>query len=223
VDRLRLFGSLGGAAFAVLAVAALAIPGATPVPHDTTVVEFYSAHGTATLWKTALIGVALVCFVWFAATFAESMSPGATVQISAGATAALYLAAFGCFASLSRTYAGVDAAAVPSEAYRDAHALYDAGVGLTVVANFMSAAFVGATTIALLATAVPWRWLGRIGVGLTAIHLFNAPLQILTSSDRADLVGAVVFVTLLAWVCGLSVVLVLTRRRREGEPAAAAA
>jgi hypothetical protein len=214
MDRLRLLGACGGAAFALLVVAALAIPGATPVPHDATVVEYYSAHGFPTLWKTALIGLALVCFVWFADTFAGWMSSGATVQTSAGAMAALYLAAFGCFASLSRTYAGVDVAAVPGDAYRDAHTLYDAGVGLTLVANFMGAAFVGATSVALINAAVPWRRLGGIGIGLTFIHLINAPLQILTSSDWADLVGAVVFITLLAWVCSLSVVLVVSMRRR---------
>src|SRR5262245_30560492 len=126
------------------------MPGATPVPHSTTVVEYYSVHGTATLWKTALVGMALVCFAWFSGTFADRMSSGSTVQISAGAMAALYLAAFGLFASLSRTYGGADVGAVPSDAYRDAHTLYDAGVGLTLVANFMGAAFVGATSAALI-------------------------------------------------------------------------
>jgi hypothetical protein len=206
-------GALGGAAFAVLVAAALAIPGATPVPHSTTVVGYYSAHGATTLWKTTLIGLALVCFVWFAGTFARWMSSGSTAQISAGAMAALYLAAFGCFASLSRTYAGVDVTAVPSDAYRDAHTLYDAGVGLTLVANFMSAAFVGATSVALITATVPWRRLGGIGIGLTFVHLINASLQIITSSDWADVVGAVVFLTLLAWVCGLSAVLVVSMRR----------
>jgi hypothetical protein len=215
VDGLRLSGSLGGAAFAVLVVGALAIPGATPVPHNATVVEYYAAHGTATLWKTALIGVALVCFVWFAGTFAEWTSSGSTVQISAAAMAALYLAAFGCFASLSRTYAGVDVTTVPSEAFRDAHTLYDAGVGLSLVANFMGAAFVGATSAALLTAAAPWRRLGWIGTGLSFAHLINAVLQILTSSDWADLVGGVVFITMLAWVCALTVVLVVSMRGRS--------
>jgi hypothetical protein len=213
VDRLQKLGALGGAAFTVLVLAALAVPGATPVPHSTTVVEYYSAHGAANLWKTALIGLALVCFVSFAGTFTRWMSSGSTAQISAGAMAALYLAAFGCFASLSRTYAGVDITTVPSDAYRDAHTLYDAGVGLTLVANFMSAAFVGATSVALITAAVPLRRLGGIGIGLTFVHLINAPLQIITSSDWADLVGAVVFITLLVWVCGLSVVLVVSMRR----------
>ena len=209
----RLLAAFSGAAFAVLVVAALAVPGATPVPHNTTVVEYYSAHGTTTLWKTALIGLALVCFVWFAGTFARSMSAGATVQISAGATAALYLAAFACFASLSRTYAGVEPTTVPSEAYRDAHTLYDAAVGLTLVANFMSATFVAATSASLMAAAAPWRRLAGVGVGLALVHLINAPLQILTSADWADVVGAVVFITFLAWTCGLSVVLAVSIRR----------
>jgi hypothetical protein len=206
-------GALSGVAFAVFVVAALAIPGATPVPHSTTVVEYYAAHGTETLWKTAVVGVALVCFVWFAGTFAEWMSTGSMVQIAAGAMAALYLAAFGFFASLSRTYGGIDVATVSSDAYRDAHTLYDAGVALTLVANFMGAAFVGATSAALITAADAWRRLGGFGIGLTLVHLINAPLQILTSSDWADLVGAVVFITLLAWVCSLSVVLIVSMQR----------
>jgi hypothetical protein len=213
MDRLRLFGALAGAGFTVLVVVALAIPGGTPVPHNLTVVEFYSAHGTGTLWKTALIGLAFVCFVWFAGTFAQQMGSGPTVQISAAAMAALYLAAFGFFASLSSTYRGVDVAAVTADAYRDAHLLYDAGVALTLVANFMGAAFVGATAAALITAGQPPRWLARIGLGLTIAQVVNAPLQIFTSADWADVVGALAFLTLLLWIGALSAVLVVSMGR----------
>jgi len=80
--------------------------------------------GTATLWKTVLVGLALQCVVWFAGTFATRMASGQAVQAATGA-AALYPAAFGCFASLSRTYGGVDASTVSSDAYRIAHGIYN--------------------------------------------------------------------------------------------------
>jgi hypothetical protein len=212
MNRLRLLGAFSGVAFAALVLVALAIPGGTPIPHNQTVVAFYSAHGTATLWKVAIMGLALACFAFFASTFAARMQAPAAVHISAAAIAALFLAAFACFTSLSRTYAGIDVATVPGEAYRAAHAVYDVGVALTLMANFMEAVFVGATAAALIAAPAAWRRLAGIGFGLAVLQTINAALQTLTSADWADAVGAVAFLAFLAWVAVLSVIVVITIR-----------
>ena len=216
MQRLRLLGAGGGAAFAVLVLVALAIAPGPSSANGVTVVKYYSAHGTAALWQATLVGFALVCFMWFAGTFAgwaDRLSSGPAVLVSAGAMAALYLTAVGCWESLGENYAGVDVISVSSEGFGDAHLLYDVGVGATHLANFMDAAFVGATAAALLTVAAPWRRLGRIGIGLTLVQLINAPLQIFAGSDWSDAAGAIVFLALLAWVFGLSAVLVVSIRR----------
>ena len=100
-----------------------------------------------------------------------------------------------------------------SESYGDAHVLYDVGVGAAHLAGFADAAFVGATAAALLTSATPWRRLGMSGVGLTVVWLINAPLQIFATSNWSDTVGAIVFLSLLAWVFALSVVLVISLRQ----------
>lgn len=74
----------------------------------------------------------------------------------------------------------------------------------------------GATATALLTSATPWRRLGGIGVGLTVVWLINAPLQIFATADWSDGVGAIVFLSLLAWAFALSSVLVISLRRAAG-------
>jgi hypothetical protein len=216
MQRLRLVGAVGGAAFAVLVLAGLAIAPGPSSARGVTVVQYYSAHGTAALWQAALLGFALVCFVWFAGAFAgwaDRPSSGPAVMVSAAVLAALYLVAVGCWESLGENYVGVEVSSVASEGFGDAHLLYDVGVGATHLANFMDAAFVGATAAVLLTAAAPWRRLGRIGIGLTLVQLINAPLQIFAGSDWSDAVGAIVFLALLAWVFALSAVLVVSMRR----------
>jgi hypothetical protein len=167
-----------------------------------------------------LAGFGIVCFMWFAATFADAMSSPKAVLVSAGAMSAVYLVVLGAWESLGENYKGVDIVDVQSEDYGDAHALYDVGVGAAHMAGFANAAFVGATAAALLTSATPWRRLGGIGVGLTVVWLINAPLQIIATSDWSDGVGAIVFLSLLAWVFALSSVLVISLRRAAvGDPA----
>ena len=114
--------------------------------------------------------------------------------------AAVYLILLGAWEALAETYKDVDFIQVPSEGYGDAHVLYDVGVGAAHMASFANAAFVGATTAALFASELPWRWLGWVGLGLTAVWLVNAPLQIFAGSGWSESVGSIVFVSLLAWV-----------------------
>jgi hypothetical protein len=110
---------------------------------------------------------------------------------------------------------------VSSETFRDAHFLYDVGVGSAHMALFMDAAFVGATTAVLLTASIPRRRLGAIGAVLTAILLVNAPLQIFGTADWTDAVGAIVFLGLLAWVFLLSVVFARSLQRETAAAAAA--
>jgi len=211
-DRLRLLGAAGGAVFAIVVMIAFAIAPGPPSASGTKVAEYYSAHGTAVLWQAALIGFAIVCFIWFTGVFSARTWLGPVVLVSASVTAALYLVAVGAWESLGEIYGRANGSDLDEG---DAHALYDVGVGATHLANFSVAAFVGATAFAVLATRPSGRLLGKLGVGLAAVQLVNAPLQIGASSDWSDIVGTVVFIVFLAWVFSLSVSLVLSLRRGE--------
>jgi hypothetical protein len=213
MERVRLFGAAGGAVFAILAMVAFAIAPGPSSAHGVDVVEYFSAHGTATLWQAALIGFSVVWFIWFAETLSRQMSWGPAGVVGAAVTAALYLVAIGAWESLGETYGGTNVVDVPSEGYGDAHMLYDVGVGATHLANFTAAAFVGATAAAMLISGGPGRALGWLGIGLTVVQLANAPLQIAASSDWSDVVGGVVFIAFLAWVFATSAALVLGMRR----------
>jgi hypothetical protein len=210
--RIRLLGAAGGAVFAILTLIAFLIASGPSSANGVTVVEYYTAHGDAAIWQAVLAGFGIVCFLWFAGTFAAAMSPANMVLVSAGAMAAVYLVTLGAWESLAETYKDVDIVDVPSEGYGDAHVLYDVGVGAAHMASFADAAFVGATAVALLTSVAPRRRLGWIGVGLAVVWLINAPLQIFSASDWSDAVGVVVFLCLLAWVFALSVILVMSLR-----------
>ena len=129
--------------------------------------------------------------------------------VSATAVIALYSVTLGAWESLGENFKDVEVVGVTSETYRDAHFLYDVGVGTAHMALFMDAAFVAATTATLFTAAVPRRRLGAVGVVLTVVFLINAPLQLFGTADWTDAVGAIVFLGLLAWMFLLSVVLVL--------------
>jgi hypothetical protein len=211
--RTRLLGGAGGAVFAILTLIAFVIAPGPSSANGVTVVEYYTAHGDAAIWQAVLAGFGIVCFLWFAGTFAATLPSANAVLVSAGAMAAIYLVTLGAWEALAETYKDVDIVDVPSEGYGDAHVLYDVGVGAAHLASFANAAFVGATAVALLSGAVVrWRRLGWVGVGLTVVWLINAPLQIFGTSDWSDAVGAVIFVSLLAWVFALSVILVMSLR-----------
>ena len=124
MERLRLFGAAGGAVFAVLAVIAFAIASGPSSANGATVAEYYSAHGTATLWQASLIGFALVCFIWFAGVFSVGTSLGPVVLVSASVTSALYLVAIGAWESLGEIYGRANGSDLNDG---DAHALYDVG------------------------------------------------------------------------------------------------
>jgi hypothetical protein len=213
IEQLRLFPAAGGAAVAMLVLVALAIAPGPSSANGETVVAYYSAHGTATLCQAALVGFAVVSFIWFAETFARNTSSGSVAVVGAAATAALYLVAIGAWESLAETYRGVDIVDVPSEGYGDAHVLYDVGVGATHLANFTAAALVAAMAVAQLASPARGRRMGWIGIGFAFVLLVNAPLQIAATSDWSDVVGSVIFVVLLSWILATSVWLVFVMRR----------
>jgi hypothetical protein len=220
VERLRLLGAAGGAVFAITIVVAFVIAPGPSSAADVKVIDYYTNHGNAAIWQAVLGGFGLVCFVWFAGVFSRWSPAGPAVLVSAAAMAALYSVALGAWESLGENFKDVAVADVSSETYRDAHFLYDVGVGSAHMALFMDAAFVGATTAVLLTTSVPRRRLGSIGAALTAILLINAPLQIFGTADWTDAVGAIVFLGLLAWVFLLSIVLAHSLLREAGAPAA---
>jgi hypothetical protein len=198
--RLRLVGSLSGAAFAVVALLVFLINPGPASGDGVTVVAYYSAHATATLWAAALVGVAAICLIWFAETFAGSVSLGPAGLIGAGVTAALYLVAVGCWTILEDIYGGVDVAGVSSDGFSDAHVFNDIGVGAAHMGNFAAAAFVGATAAALLASAAPWRSLGWLGVSAAAFRLASALIELGSDTHWSDVVAIAGFLAFLAWV-----------------------
>jgi hypothetical protein len=224
MGRVRLLGGAAGAVFAILTVLAFVIAPGPSSAADTDVIEYYTQHGNAAIWQAVLAGFGIVCFVWFAAVFSRWSPAGPAVLVSAAAMAALYSVTLGSWETLGENFKDVDALGVTSETSRDAHFLYDVGVGAAHMALFMDAAFVGATAAACFTTAFPRRRLGAVGVVLTAILIVNAPLQLFGTADWTDAVGAVVFLALLAWVFVLSVVFAVSvRRDAVAAPPAAAA
>ena len=214
MERFRLLGAgAGGRVFAIaILVAFLVAPGPSSAA-DVDVIKYYTEHGNAAIWQGVLGGFGIVCFVWFAAVLSRWSPAGPAVLISAAAMAALYSITLGAWESLGENFKDVEVGEVTSETFRDAHFLYDVGVGAAHMALFMDAAFVGATTAVLFTTSVPRRRLGAVGAVLTAVFLINAPLQIFGTADWTDGVGAIVFLALLAWVFLLSVVLVRSLQR----------
>jgi hypothetical protein len=214
MDRLRLFAAAGGAVFAIVTLVAFAI---APGPSSTdgeTVVEYYAAHGTATLWAASLVGFSVVLFIWFAETFAGQTSSGSAAVVGAAVTATLYLATVACTEVIAEIYDGADLALLTSEDYSDAHVFYVVGQGTGHLAHFAAAAFVGSTAVAIL-TSMKWRWLGWIGLGFTVVRLISAGIVLGSHSHWSDVLGIIVFVGFLAWVFATSVWLVLGMPRRR--------
>jgi len=73
LERLRLLGPSGGAIFVALALVAYLTNTGPSSDDGVTVVQYFSTHGTATLWGAALVGIAMIWFIWFAETFAGRM------------------------------------------------------------------------------------------------------------------------------------------------------
>ena len=211
--RLRLLGASSGAAFAILAFVAFAINSGPSSGAGLTVIEYYSAHGGATAWQAALVGMAAICLIWFAETFAGHTPLGPVGTVGAAVTAALYLVAVGCWNILGEIYGGTDISAIPSERYGDANVLYDVGVGAANMGHFAAAAFVGATAAAMLASGAPWRLLGCLGVGFAGFRLISAVVKIASTSHWSDVVAIAGFLTFLAWVFIASTLMVVEMRR----------
>lgn len=208
-------GAAGGALFSALVVIAFVIAQGPSSARGDTVVAYYSEHGTAVAWQAAIVGVAIVFFIWFAETFATRTSAGALTVVGAAVTAALYLVAIGCWESLGETFNGRDALDVSREDYGDAHFLYDAGVGATHMAHFTTAAYVGSTAVVILASHASWRWLGWLGVAFAPVCLLEAIVGLGSQSGWSDDIDALVFLGFLVWVFLVSVWLVRVIRRRE--------
>jgi hypothetical protein len=214
MERSRLLGASAGAIFTIFTIASFVIAPGPSSAADVKVIDYYTSHGNAAVWQAVLAGFALVCLLWFAAVISRRSPAGSAVLVSAGVMAALYSVALGAWESLGENFKDVNIVDVTAESYRDAHFLYDVGVGAAHMALFADAAFVGATTAVLLTLPLRHRWLARVGVCLTVVQLVNAPLQILGTEDWTDVVGLIAFLGLLGWVLVLSIALA----RGELEP-----
>lgn len=213
--RLRLVGAFGGAVFATLTLVAFLLNPGPSSEHGIPVVEYYSTHGTVTLWGAALVGVGAIFFLWFAETFAERMGWRAIGVAGAAATVALYFVTIGCWEILAEIFGGVDLVDVSSNGYSTALVLRDIGNGAAHMGNFPATAYVGATAAAMLASTPSWRRLGWIGVGVTALRLGSALVELASNSQRSDDVTVVGFLAFLAWVFAASAMLVWATRRDD--------
>jgi hypothetical protein len=81
--------------------------------------------------------------------------------------------------------------------------------------NFPATAYVGATAAAMLASTPSWRRLGWIGVGVTALRLISALVELASNSRWSDEVTIVGFLAFLAWVFAASAMLVWATRRSD--------
>jgi hypothetical protein len=213
MERLRLLGAAAGIAFAVIAVVAFAIAPGPSSGYGPTVVEYYTAHGTAALWQAVLVGVAVALFLWFVVTFAEQLSAGPLSIVFAAVTSGLLMVTVGATETLGEVYRNVNFVDVSSESYAAAHAVYDVGDGANHLALFTVAAYVAATAVALLTSTRPRRRLGWIGIALACVQLVNAPYQIFSMSHRSVVINGVVLIAFIAWVFVLSIMLVVAVRR----------
>jgi hypothetical protein len=220
--RLQLVGASGGAVFAVLALAAFLLNPGPSSGNGVTVVEHYAAHGTQTLWATALVGLAAVAFLWFAETLAAVTGLGPLGVAGAAATAALYLVAIGVWSILADLYGGVDPATVTSEGFSDAHVLHDVGVGAAHMGNFAAAAFAGAATAALFGSKTLPRWFAWVGVAVVAFRLVSALVEVASTTGWSDAVAVAGFLVFLAWAFLASVLLTAALARRPAPVPAAA-
>jgi hypothetical protein len=213
LERLQLAGAASGAAFAVLAFAAFLLAPGPSSSDGVAVVEYYAAHARGTVWAAALVGVAAICLLWFAETFARLLSSAPLGVAGAAATASLYLVAVGCWEILGEIYGGVDIIDIPSAGYSNAHTLQVVGVGAAHMGNFAAAAFVGATTAAMLASAARWRSLGLAGIAFTATRMISALIELTSKSHWSDIVATAGFLAFVAWVFIASAALVANIRR----------
>jgi hypothetical protein len=214
MDGLRYFGAAGGAISAILTLIAFAIAPGPSSANGVTVLEYYAAHGTATMWQAGLVGIAIVCFIWFAEVFARELSVGPLAVVGAAVTGALYLVTIGCWEVIAEIYGGVDVGTVTSEDYSDAHVFWDVGTGAAHMAHFTAAAFVGSTAAAMAYASTRRRWLVWIGFALTVVLLISAAIVLQSESHWSDDLGTVVFVAWLAWIFATSVWLIVAIRRR---------
>ena len=213
LKSLRLVGAWCGVGFAVLALIAYAISTGPSSGDGVTVVEYYATRGSETLWQAALVGLAAICLLWFAETFAEAMPLGSAGIAGAAATVALYLLAVGCWLLLGEIYGGVDLIDVSSEGYSDAHVIHVVGAGAAHMGNFAAAAFVGATAAAMLASGASWRPLGWLGIPVTAFRLISALIELASTTHWSDVVAIAGFLVFVAWVFAASVMLAGAMRR----------
>ena len=221
MERLRLLGAAGGIVFAVVAIAAFAIAPGPSSGYGPMVVEYYTAHGTAALWQAVLVGVAVILFLWFAVTFAEELSAGPLSIVFGALTAGLLMVTVGAYETLGEVYRKMNFVDVSSESYTAAHAVYDVGDGAGHLSGFTGAAYTASTGVALLASTMPQRRLGWIGLALAGIQLLNAPYQIFATSHRSNVFGQVILIAFIVWIFVLSIVLVLAMRRATAQSAAA--
>ena len=213
----RAFGAAAGVVFVILALIAFLIAPGPSEATDAKVFEYFNEHDAAILWQAALFGLSAPFFLWFAGTLAATIrraeAPDATLLggvalASAVGSASLYLVGIASWDALADAYG--DTAGLESERpdlLGSSQVLFRLGLSAIEMANFTTAAFVGAAAIAFLSRRLLRGWLGWVGAVVAVVLLANGPLQVLSDSDAADVIGVLVFLLFLGWVLVTSVLL----------------
>lgn len=227
--RWRVFGAAAGVVFVVLALIAFLIAPGPSEATDARIFEYFNDHDAAILWQAAIFGLSTPFFLWFAGTLAvairraehpDSALLGSVALGSAVASASLFVVGVAAWDALADAYG--DTAGLVGERpdlLGSSQVLYRLGLSAIEMANFTTAAFVGAAAITFLSGRLLPRWLGWASAAVAVVLLVNGPVQVL-SDDPGNAVSVPVFLLFLAWVLVTSVLLARRTLRAEADEAA---
>jgi len=216
-SSVRRYCAMGGFAFVVLGIVATAISGSPPSTTDRPgeILEYFHDHHSAIRVAQYLSALSLFFLLfwlgslWSTLRRAEGGAPLLTVVAGLGAV----LGAAGAGTSFAVT--GMIALRSNRLGGAGAHVFYELSFTLLGVAGAGIAALVLATSLVVVRTSVFPRWIGYLGLLLTAAWLVAA-LAIATDTEFIGFFGLASFVVWSIWILAISVVMV-----RAPEPAAA--
>ena len=205
-------GAVGGIAFVALVLAGFFFPAPPPLDAPVTrVSRYYIEHQDSIHVSLLLFAAAAFFFLWFLAALRDLLS---TAEGGSGRLSALV---FGSglliLAVLVMTLTFVAGAAFrPEEASPElTRALHDLSFLASGVGAFAVATFFAAVAVLVARTGCLPAWLGTLA-GVTAIVQALGAGSIFTDTGRFagdDVISVLGLLTLLAWVLGASVVMLL--------------
>ena len=206
-----------GAAFSVLALVAFLLARGPADTDIRSVLGYFVEHDAAVKWQSVLFGFAAMFFLWFTGSVAHSVrsddgSGGrGSIALAAGAvTVALYTVGIAGWLALANQYGSAPGAAgADGPSLGDTAVFWNVSNAAFALSNFPAAAFVAAVALGAYESRLASARISWAGFPLAAFLVFQGALQIVSDAEVLDLLGVVAFVSFLAWVFALSVVLLL--------------